>query len=239
MQVFVSDLHLDADTPRATAALGRVLARESMRCDAIYIVGDLVEAWVGDDDDDPFAISLRDLLAAAARRCRVVLMHGNRDFLLGPKFAAMTGVELVAEPRVLSTGLGRALLCHGDAFCTRDTAYLELRAVVRSPSWQADFLAKPIAERRGVAAHLRAESRKATANKPAQIMDVTVDAIAAAAREHDAALVIHGHTHRPAIHAHELGDRIVRRYVLGDWAHCGWLLRLDGASAQLECFALS
>jgi UDP-2,3-diacylglucosamine hydrolase len=222
---FVSDLHLDADLPTRNVAFAQFLARESNRCDELYILGDLTEVWIGDDDDSAFADTLQRDLAKASARCRVHLMHGNRDFLIGAAFAARSGVELLSDPHVIERDGLRLVLCHGDGLCTDDVAYQRTRVVLRSAEWRRDTLAQTIAERRVLAASMRAQSRATNANKPAQIMDVTPDAIDRLAREHGADAIVHGHTHRPAIH-HSAGTP--RRFVLGDWDRCGWVLRFDG-----------
>ena len=203
--------------------------------DAIYILGDLAEVWVGDDDDSACANALREALGAAAARRPVFVMRGNRDFLLGDRFAADTGVALIPDPSVIDVDGQRVLVAHGDAYCTRDVAYQRARVQLRSPQWRARVLTKPLAERRTLAARLRAESAAAGANKAAHIMDVTPAAAAAALTAADAPLLVHGHTHRPAIH--DLGDGR-RRIVLGDWQRCGWRLTLRRGDAALTCFAL-
>ena len=240
--LFVSDLHIDADAPRVLHGFRDFLAREAPRADALYILGDLVEVWVGDDDDGPTATAVREALVAATRHCQVFVMHGNRDFLLGDAFAADTGVTLVPDPYVVQprTDGPRLLLTHGDAFCTRDAAYQQARALLRSPAWQADVLARTLPERRALARSLRDQSRAANANKAENIMDVTGEEVAAAMVRHDCPVLIHGHTHRPGVHRVALGSDggTGRRYVLGDWGRCGWTLRL-GTEIALECFPLA
>jgi UDP-2,3-diacylglucosamine hydrolase len=234
----ISDLHLDPDEPARIGAFLRWLDAQSRLSHDVYVLGDLTEVWIGDDDDAPFAHTLADALRRASERCRVFLMHGNRDFLFGSAFAQDTGVQLIGETHVVDTPAGRALLCHGDAFCTRDTAYMALRSTLRSPQWQDAFLAQPIPARREFVRALRAQSRAANASKAENIMDVTLDAVVSAARAARADLVVHGHTHRPAIHVHEVDDRRVRRYVLGDWNRCGWQLSIGDATPELVCIPL-
>ena len=203
--------------------------------DAIYVLGDLVEVWVGDDDDSRIADAVRAALAAAARRCDLYVMRGNRDFLFGKRFAADTGATLLDDPAVVDVDGERLLLAHGDAYCTGDAEYQSARARLRSAAWRQSVLSQSLAARRRLAAALRAESRAANANKPDNIMDVTEPAVAEAFAQAGARTLVHGHTHRPAIH--DLGDGR-RRIVLGDWNRCGWKLTLRGGDAALTCFPL-
>jgi UDP-2,3-diacylglucosamine hydrolase len=225
---FVSDLHLDSTTPERLEAFRRFLRWESLRCDELYVLGDLTEAWVGDDDDSSFADLLRAELTSATAHCRLYLMHGNRDFLIGERFARACRVELIDDPCAIERNGKRLLLCHGDTLCTDDVPYQQTRAVLRSRSWQVDVLAKPLQERRALANSMRAQSRAANANKPQNIMDANDAAIVRALALHEADAVVHGHTHRPGIHRIEVPGRSGVRYVLGDWDRCGWLLRFDG-----------
>jgi UDP-2,3-diacylglucosamine hydrolase len=222
---FISDLHLDPANPERVEAFNRFLRHEASQCDELYLLGDLTEVWIGDDDDSPFALALGTELRDAATRCRIRVMHGNRDFLVGDNFARSTGVELIDDPFVIERNGQRLLLCHGDALCADDIAYQRTREVLRSRAWQDEVKAKPLPERRSMAAAMRAQSRNANANKPSNIMDVADRAVAEAVSLHRAAALIHGHTHRPGIHA--IGTT-AKRYVLGDWNRCGWVLRFDG-----------
>ena len=234
--LFVSDLHIDESRPHVLAGLQRLIEAEAAAVDALYVLGDLVEVWVGDDDDGATASAVRRTLADAALRCAVFVMHGNRDFLFGEGFAAETGATLLTDPSVIDVDGQRVLVAHGDAYCTGDSEYQRVRAMFRSPEWQAGVLATTLEQRRQLAASLRAKSIEANENKAENIMDVDPAAVAAALREADAELLVHGHTHRPAIHA--LGDGR-RRIVLGDWQRCGWKLRLADGDAALTCFSLS
>jgi UDP-2,3-diacylglucosamine hydrolase len=228
---FISDLHLDAATPERFDAFSRFLRRESARCDELYLLGDLTEVWIGDDDDSPFAQGLKVELANAAARCQVRLMHGNRDFLIGDDLARSCRVELIDDPLVVERNGQRLLLCHGDALCADDEAYQRTRALLRSPTWQIDVMTKPMAERRALADAMRAHSRAANANKPNNIMDVAESAVADLVAHHEATALVHGHTHRPGIHP--IGEAATR-YVLGDWNRCGWVLRFDGGFSLLR-----
>jgi UDP-2,3-diacylglucosamine hydrolase len=225
--LFISDLHLDPQRPHIVDLYTELLAGEARRADALYILGDLFESWIGDDDDAALAARV----AEATRALRdsgvpVWFMHGNRDFLLGADYAARAGMTLLADPSVVELGGERVLLMHGDTLCTDDVEYLKFRALVRDPRWQAQFLAKPLAERHAFAAQARGESRRhASAAKP-EIMDVNEEAVAAAMRTHGVHKLIHGHTHRPATHRFDLDGRLAERVVLGDWYEQDSVLRL-------------
>jgi UDP-2,3-diacylglucosamine hydrolase len=234
--VFISDLHLDPERPQATQAFGRFLADLPADAGALYILGDLFESWVGDDDDAELpALVAGQLLAVAGRGIEVAFMAGNRDFALGPDYARRAGMRLLSDPTPINLPGGTALLMHGDTLCTDDRAYQAFRAQVRDPAWLAHMLAQPLAVRRAFAAQARAGSREHTAASAETIMDVNADAVDAAFRDHDVNLVIHGHTHRPAVHRSEVDGRACTRIVLGDWydqgtvlyAHADGRLRLE------------
>ncbi|TLY50344.1 MAG: UDP-2,3-diacylglucosamine diphosphatase [Gammaproteobacteria bacterium] len=204
-----------------------LLAGAAREADALYILGDLFESWIGDDDDAP----LPARIAQATRALRdtgvpVYFMHGNRDFLLGADYAARAGMTLLADPAVIELGGERVLLMHGDTLCTDDVEYLKFRTLVRDPRWQQQFLSKSLAERRAFAAQARSESRKHTAMSAAEIMDVNQDAVAATMRAHGIRRMIHGHTHRPATHHFDLDGQTVERIVLGDWYEHDSVLRI-------------
>ncbi|MFT3789585.1 MAG: UDP-2,3-diacylglucosamine diphosphatase [Rudaea sp.] len=225
--LFISDLHLDPQRPHIVDLFAALLAGEARRADALYILGDLFEAWIGDDDD----AALPARVAQATRALRdagvpVYFMHGNRDFLLGADYAARAGITLLADPTVIELGGERTLLMHGDTLCTDDVEYLKFRALVRDPRWQAQFLSKPLAERRAFAAQARGESRRHTSVARPEIMDVNQAAVAAAMRAHGVRKLIHGHTHRPATHRFELDGQTAERIVLGDWYEQDSVLRL-------------
>ncbi len=242
--LFISDLHLETGRPDITRALLDFLARRAGRCRALYILGDLFEVWIGDDEPS----ALADQVAAALRAfadagAAVRLMRGNRDFLLGEDFARRCGARMLEEPHLLETAAGRVLLLHGDSLCVDDADYMAFREMVRDPAWQADFLARPLPERRRFAERARAESRERSAGKDAAIMDVNAAAVLGLIGESGCARLIHGHTHRPAVHDIDLErpvDGAVRatRLVLGDWDRQGWCAELDGADLSLRRFPL-
>ncbi len=233
--LFVSDLHLDAQAPSAASQFEEFLQQHAVHAAALYVLGDLFEAWVGDDDDE----ALRDRVCRALKRltdtgvaCFVV--RGNRDFLFGAGFEARTGSRLLPDP-VLTQLYGRSvLISHGDLLCTDDLAYQEFRSMVRRPDWQARFLALPLATRRAVADQARAGSRTHTQRTAPRIMDVNENAVTAAFRLADAEVIVHGHTHRPAVHEYAVDGRQRTRIVLGDWYDQGSYLTWDENGFELH-----
>ncbi|WP_305072614.1 UDP-2,3-diacylglucosamine diphosphatase [Propionivibrio sp.] len=231
---FLSDLHLSPETPDITRLFAAYLAGEARTAKRIFILGDLFEAWPGDDaiDDpeDPFAGQIVAHLSALARSgTRVSVMHGNRDFLLGHEFSTRSGAELLPDPYALSSPDGQFVLTHGDALCTDDSAYQAFRTQVRSPEWQAAFLARPLEERKAIASALREQSEASKRGKAMQAMDLTPAATDNFLRQNGYATLIHGHTHRPARHDHTVDGIHVERWVLADWHDGrGEYLLLDG-----------
>src|SRR5580658_3127097 len=234
-RLLVSDLHLGAGFEPAIEQFGEFLATSAAAAETLYILGDLFESWVGDDDRSAAAErvcgALRGLSEAGVP-CFV--LHGNRDFLLGPGFAARTGCRLLADPVVADFDGERVLLTHGDALCTDDHAYQELRTMVRNPAWQRRFLALPLAHRETLAGEVRAGSRRHTARTVPNIMDVNPAAVAAAFRAARVRRMIHGHTHRPGVHDGTIDGAAVQRIVLGAWYEQGSYLRLERGSYQLR-----
>ncbi|MEP6940641.1 MAG: UDP-2,3-diacylglucosamine diphosphatase [Rudaea sp.] len=216
--LFISDLHLDETRPHIVDLFATLLAGPARDANALYILGDLFESWIGDDDDAALAAR-----ASAATRALsghgvpVYFIHGNRDFLLGEGYAACAGITLLRDGSVVDLDGERTLLMHGDTLCTDDVEYLKFRAMVRDPRWQQQFLARPLAERRAYAAQARDASRMHTASARPEIMDVNPRAVADAMRAHDVRRLIHGHTHRPATHGFDLDGQRAERIVLGDW----------------------
>ena len=231
-RLFISDLHLQDPQAPAFLRFKECLLAYAAKVDEIYVLGDLVEMWVGDDDTGDTAAALVATLNNAASKCRVFVMHGNRDFLFGSAFAAASGATIINDPHVTDDGI---LLSHGDALCTDDKAYQQLRQTLRSEPWQAEILAKSLAERQAFGAALREQSRTTNANKPANIMDVNPDAVAQLLATHAPKHFIHGHTHRPGIHQHDG----LRRYVLGSWEHCAWLCLQQDEQLALRCISLA
>jgi len=201
--------------------------------DALYILGDLFESWVGDDGLSlPFNQRVAEHLAQAARTAPVFFMHGNRDFLVAKRFADETGVRLLEDPTVVDLYGKRTLLMHGDTLCTDDLEYQAFRRQVRDPRWQQAVLARPLAERVAMARGLRGESEGAKQGKSLEIMDVTPAAVEVAMRDNDCDLLIHGHTHRPMRHVHRVGGRERERWVLTDWYAGGGYLEVTPAGIR-------
>ncbi len=237
--LFVSDLHLDADRPQATRAFHRFLEQRASGAEALYVLGDLFEAWVGDDDDSALAQEVVKALAQlTAGGTAVFFACGNRDFLVGDDFARRSGAVLLEDASVVAIGGERVLLMHGDSLCTDDRDYQQFRAMVRDPKWQDQFLALPLAARRALAAQARDASRLSTSGKPMEIMDVNASAVAEAMRFYGVRRLIHGHTHRPAVHEFDLDGAPAVRTVLGDWFRRGWALECDGQGSRLAAFDL-
>ena len=230
--LFISDLHLDEARPRITEEFARLLTAQARSADALYILGDLFESWIGDDDDSPLAAEVATHLRALADAgVPIYFMHGNRDFLLGQDYARRAGMLLLPDPTVVELHGERVLLMHGDTLCTDDIEYQKFRSVVRNRDWQRTFLAKPLIERRAFAAMARGESSRQTATKQPEIMDVNQQAVQAALRTHDIRTLIHGHTHRPATHRIVLDGKVAERVVLGDWYEQGSVLTWPRISA--------
>ena len=233
--LFTSDLHLEPTRPAVTALFLEFLERRARQAEALYILGDLFEAWIGDDDDAALGGTVADALRALARQgVPTYFLHGNRDFLLGERFAAASGMQLLPESVVIDLAGERTLLLHGDALCTDDVEYQAFRAQVRDPAWRARILALPLAQRRALAGQMRETSQQAARQKAADIMDVNPAAVDQALRTHGVRRLIHGHTHRPAIHHWTLDGQPARRAVLGDWHDQGSVLVAGAQDWRLE-----
>ncbi|GAB2569821.1 UDP-2,3-diacylglucosamine diphosphatase [Dyella jejuensis] len=235
-KLFIADLHLDDSRPQITALFEHFLAGDEVRsADALYILGDLVEAWIGDDDD----AELPRRIARATRAVRdagvpVYFMAGNRDFMLGEAFAERAGLTLLDDGVVHDLYGTPTLLMHGDVLCTDDVAYQAVRRTVRAPQWKAQVLSMSLDARRAFAAKAREDSRAHTASTQETIMDVNADAVAQAMRGAGATHLVHGHTHRPAIHHFDLDGQKAERIVLGDWYEQGSVLRVTAQDRELR-----
>jgi UDP-2,3-diacylglucosamine hydrolase len=232
--LFISDLHIDESRPAITEQFLSFLAAEARDADALYILGDLFESWVGDDAADAAqTAAITGLHSLTSQGVPCFVMHGNRDFLLAAQFCRMSGAELLPDPLIITLYGERVLVTHGDALCTDDRAYQRLRATVRDTDWQRQFLALSIASRRALAGAARVGSQAHTAAVEYAITDVNADSVAMALRSAGTATLLHGHTHRPAIHPLQVDGRPCTRIVLGDWYDQGSLLRWDRNGPEL------
>ena len=232
--LFISDLHIDASCPDITAQFLTFLASEARQAEALYILGDLFESWVGDDAPDPDQLAaIAGIRALTGSGVPCFVMHGNRDFLLGERFCAMSGARLLADPLVVTLYGEPVLVMHGDALCTDDRPYQRLRATVRDPAWQRAFLALSVTARRSLAGAARVGSRQHTAGLEYAISDVNPASVALALRTAGVATLLHGHTHRPAIHPLAVDGRACTRLVLGDWHNQGSVLRWESGGPEL------
>ena len=232
---FISDLHLSDKHPELTQAFFVFLNESKEACTHLYILGDLFEAWIGDDDDTPLYQEIKNaLLAFTTNGPETFFIHGNRDFLIGNSFAEDTGITLLPDPYSLNINGQKVVLSHGDFLCTDDVDYIAFRDQVRAEEWQINFLKKDLTERKEIADAMRGASQEATAEKSNTITDVNALAVESFVDEHKPSLFIHGHTHRPDIHNLESAKRI----VLGDWGDSGWYCWLDEDSYRLEQFSI-
>lgn len=237
MILLISDLHLQKERPDITRAFLDLLATRARSAQALYILGDFFEAWIGDDAMTPYQVSICQALRALSDTgTQVFLMHGNRDFLIGQAFCKAAGATLLPDPSVVELGGEPVLLMHGDSLCTRDEGYMKLRRYLRNPVslWVLRHL--PLRTRQKLARKLRSESRAQTRMKANDIVDVTPEEVPRVMQQHGVRTLVHGHTHRPAIHKLVVGDAPARRIVLGDWDRQGWALQVDEQGFQLAPF---
>jgi UDP-2,3-diacylglucosamine hydrolase len=239
--LFISDLHLAADRPDIAGLFLKFLATEARTADALYILGDLFEYWIGDEQVDwpeyrPVVAALRAVVDAGVP---VSVIVGNRDFLMGADFEAASGCRRLSDVTRIDLYGEPVVIMHGDELCTRDTEYMKFRAVVRNPGWQRAFLEKSVDERRRIAGEYREISQQTTAAKKPEIMDVTPEAVDELLRRHGVHHLIHGHTHRPAQHRFMLDGQPARRTVLGDWYEQGSVLRCRPGGCELIALPLA
>ena len=237
--LFVSDLHLTPQRPAMADAFMRLLRADARRAQRLYILGDMFDYWIGDDDlAAPFHAGIAaELAALGACGCRVFFMPGNRDFLLGERFAAAAGLDILPDPTVVELAGTPTLLLHGDTLCLDDVDYQAFRAKVHAPAWQQQFLRQPLEERRRIALGLRADSESSQKRKSDEIMDVAPRAVEQAFRDCGCSRMIHGHTHRPARHEHRVDGRLCERWVLADWYRRGSYLRCDASGCRAEAWS--
>ncbi|MTH44799.1 UDP-2,3-diacylglucosamine diphosphatase [Intestinirhabdus alba] len=235
--LFIADLHLQTEEPAITAGFLRFLAGEARRADALYILGDLFEAWIGDDDPNPLHREMAAAIKAVVDSgVPCFFLHGNRDFLLGKRFARESGMTLLPQEKVLELDGRRVLIMHGDTLCTDDAGYQAFRARVHQPWLQRLFLALPLVIRRRIAARMRAGSKAANGSKSLAMMDVNPQTVTAEMERHRVQWLIHGHTHRPAVHELTANGQPARRVVLGAWHSEGSVVRVTPDGVELVHF---
>ena len=237
---FISDLHLQEDRPDITQAFIGFLDTTAKEAERLYILGDLFEAWIGDDLKTELSLIIKEKLSLLNDSSTAIFaMHGNRDFLIGEKFCEDTGITLLDDPCKLELFGKATLLMHGDLLCTKDVDYQEFRNTSRNPQWRKEFLDKPIEERERMAEALRLDSKEATNLKKDEIMDVTPEAVEEIMTLHNVELLIHGHTHRPKVHSLEINETPAQRIVLGDWDKSAWYIWMDNKSCELKEFPIA
>lgn len=237
--LFISDLHLEAKRPDIARAFLHLLQKRAIGADALYILGDFFEVWLGDDNPDPLADQVStELKALADRGTAIFLMHGNRDFLIGRDFCHRSGCTLLKDPTLLQLNGERVLLMHGDSLCTDDVDYIRMRRWLRNPLSLFLLRHLPLKTRHRIGRKLRNESRERTRYKASDITDVNTLEVERVVRKHRVASLIHGHTHRPAIHPLEIDGQTVQRIVLGDWDNDGWVLEVNDEGYRLDRFEL-
>ena len=234
--LFISDLHLAPERPAVTRAFLSFLSYRAANAESLYILGDLFEAWIGDDDPSAMAAEVQDALRNLSDSgVNLFIQQGNRDFLLGKRFIKRCGAVLLGDERIVEYAGYRALAMHGDSLCTDDIDYQRFRRKARNPIYKWCLSHLPLKRRQKLATDWRAKSMAANSNKASAIMDVNAQAVATVMDKHDVEVLIHGHTHRPNRHALASGERI----VLGDWHDLGWVLCLDESGYNLESFVIS
>jgi len=231
---FIADLHLAENRPDITACFLRFLQGEATQAQRLYILGDLFEAWIGDDDDSTFLTTIAEALTAlSAQGTAIYYIHGNRDFLLGQHFAKKSAMLLLPEIDLIDLYGERVVIMHGDTLCTRDIGYQKFRKKSRSWWWQTLIKSLPLFVRKKIASDYRKKSAAATAVKSQEIMDVTPSEVVKCLENHHSQLLIHGHTHRPAVHKLNANNKKAKRIVLGDWYEQGAWLKVTPTSMEL------
>lgn len=234
---FVSDIHLKPERPDLTRAFSYFLTETARDATELFLLGDIFEAWIGDDAPSPGLDELfSQLKSLSDNGCKIYFQHGNRDFLVGQQFVTSIGAQLLPEEQLVKLPCGQALIMHGDQLCTDDQEYMQFRKMVRDPQWQAAFTAKPLEERLAIARQLREASKERGAEKSEYITDVNSQAVIDSLKANHCNLLIHGHTHRPAIHKLETDQGVSIRVVLGDWDTKGWYLKVEPSGYDLISF---
>jgi len=237
--LFISDLHLEAQRPDITRAFLHCLDTRARNADALYILGDFFEVWLGDDNPDPLADQVSAALLALSRQgTAIYLMQGNRDFLIGKSFCRRSGCTLLKDPTLIEINDERVLLMHGDSLCIDDLGYMRMRRWLRNPLSLFILHHLPLKTRHRIGRKLRNESRERTRYKAADITDVNEGEVLRVMHSQRVTTLIHGHTHRPAVHPLEIEGKPAQRIVLGDWDNSGWALEVDEDGYRLESFEL-
>ncbi len=233
--LFIADIHLGNEHPEISQRFVRFLQQQAVAAEAVYILGDLFEVWIGDDAVQPeHQAAIKALKQLTDSGTSVYVMHGNRDFLLGQGFEALSGCQLISDPLLIELHGSPTLLMHGDSLCTDDSEYMQMRQQLRSPAWQQQFLAASAEQRLQIAHQYRNESRHRSQNKSLQIMDVNTGAVKTIMEQHDVTQLIHGHTHRPAVHNMNIKGQTAQRIVLGDWSSQNSSLHCDEQGCRLS-----
>lgn len=237
MILLISDLHLEEGRPDITRAFLDLLRGRARSAEALYILGDFFEVWIGDDAMSPFQASIcKALRELSDSGIRIFLMHGNRDFMIGKAFCKAAGCTLLTDPSIVQLNGEPVLLMHGDSLCTRDEGYIRMRRILRNPVTLWILRHLPLSTRHKLARKLRNESQAQTRMKANDIVDVTPDEVPRIMQQFGVRTLVHGHTHRPAIHKLQIGDQSARRIVLGDWDRQGWALQVDEQGFALSAF---
>jgi UDP-2,3-diacylglucosamine hydrolase len=233
--LFISDLHLSPERPEVTRAFLHFLEQQAVSAEALFVLGDLFEAWIGDDDNCPTGVEIQNAFKQLTDKgVALFIQHGNRDFFIGKKFCNATGATLLEDEHLVEYNEQTVLVMHGDTLCTDDIDYIRFRKKIRHPISKFLLQLLPLKYRQKLANNMRAKSKAANANKPSAIMDVNTDAVDAVMSKHQVKTLIHGHTHRPDRHQHTNGERI----VLGDWHDRGWFVIWNKDGFALESFAV-
>ncbi|MEP0357089.1 UDP-2,3-diacylglucosamine diphosphatase [Paraglaciecola sp.] len=236
---FIADLHLSADRGDINQCLFEFLKKQAPKADALYVLGDLFEVWIGDDEQNSFTLSIAAAFKAlSGKGTPVYFIHGNRDFLIRQKFAEQAGFTILPEQKVIDLYGQPTLIMHGDELCTQDVDYQKFRKTARSWWWPKIMLSLPLSIRRKLAKKARATSKNKQAKLTMEIMDVTQAAVIASMQEHRVQRLVHGHTHRPAIHGFELRGQSAERIVLGDWYEQGSVLKISATQTELTTMSL-
>tara|TARA_B100000214_G_scaffold290404_1_gene220115 strand:- start:237 stop:959 length:723 start_codon:yes stop_codon:yes gene_type:complete len=232
--IFISDLHLDKTRPNVINYFIKFIENQSVTMDNLYILGDFVESWVGDDDPADGITDAFELLKSISKKTKIYFMHGNRDFMISSKICNKYGMELIDDPTIVNLYNRRILLMHGDTLCVDDIKYQEFRQLVRNKSWQLQMMEKPLEERLMLADALRNKSMDETTHKNEFIMDVNEEEVKKCFRDSGAEIIIHGHTHRPMVHEVEIDKRKYKRAVLGDWGSKSHVIILNEKNFELK-----